>query len=360
MTDRFILSTQGWRGRRVFVTGHTGFKGGWLSLWLHEIGARVFGYALPPASAPNLFSVAGIGDIVEGTMADVRQFSSLREALCRSKADVVFHLAAQPLVWRGYTDPLETYSTNVMGTAHLLEAARECETVRAVVVVTSDKCYEEREPTSGYQEGDRLGGDDPYSSSKACVELLTHAYRQAFTGPNKRELRIATARTGNVIGGGDWAENRLIPDALRAFGTGRVLTLRQPDSVRPWQHVLEPLRGYIILAERLLDGNMDAIGSFNFGPDLRSTVSVREVVDTLMTLWSNETKCRYRVATAPQPHESQFLSLDSTKATTVLNWRPLLGLPAALNLTVDWYRAHRNGADMRRFTREQLSTYMPP
>jgi len=304
-----VPSTSAWPGRRVFITGHTGFKGGWLSLWLHEAGARVFGYALPPESEPSLFAAAGVGDVVEGTIADVRQFSALTQALHRSDADVVFHLAAQPLVRRGYADPLETFSTNVMGTAHVLEAARQCEAVRAVVVVTSDKCYENRERASGYRENDRLGGDDPYSSSKACAELLAHAYRKAFTGPDERGLRIATARAGNAIGGGDWAEDRLIPDAVRAFGDGKVLSIRQPESVRPWQHVLEPLRGYITLAERLLAGDPEAAGAFNFGPFQESMRSVREVVEAVAALWGDEVG-NYRIDSRLNPHEKRFLSLE--------------------------------------------------
>ena len=361
MPVSMVPSTSVWPGRRVFITGHTGFKGGWLSLYLHEAGARVFGYALPPESEPNLFGAAGVADVVEGTMADVRQFSALRNALHRSDAEVVFHLAAQPLVRRGYSAPLETYSTNVMGTANLLEASRQCNAVRAVVVVTSDKCYQDQGRARGCRENDRLGGDDPYSSSKACAELLAHAYRQPFTGLDERGLRIATARAGNVIGGGDWAEDRLIPDAVRAFRDGKVLTLRQPDAVRPWQHVLEPLRGYIALAERLLEGDPEAAGAFNFGPSHESTRSVREVVESAAALWGPEVR-NYRVDPLPHPREAPFLSLDSTKARTLLQWRPMLDLHASLKLAVDWYRAHRSGADMRQVTREQLYQYMtcPP
>ena len=346
----------GWSGRRVFVTGHTGFKGGWLSLWLHEAGARVFGCALPPESEPNLFAAAGIDRIVEGTVADIRDLSRVREALSHSAAEVVFHLAAQPLVRRGYAEPIETYSTNIMGTAHVLEAARQCQSVRAVIVVTTDKCYESREWVWGYRENDRLGGDDPYSSSKACAELLTHAYRRAFTGSGKRDLLIATARAGNVIGGGDWAQHRLIPDAVRAFSAGEALSIREPRSVRPWQHVLEPVSGYIALAERLLNGDAELASAFNFGPVSRNIRSVREVADAVAALWGNGAS--YSIDPGVHPHETRLLSIDSTKAMTVLDWRPRLDLTTALKMAVDWYKAHLRDADMSRVTREQVHAYM--
>ena len=345
-----------WQGRRVFVTGHTGFKGGWLSLWLHEVGAHVFGYALPPESEPNLFVAAGIDRIVDSTIADVRDLSTLSESLSRSEAEVVFHLAAQPLVQRGYADPIGTYSTNVMGTAHVLEAACQCQSVRAVVVVTTDKCYESREWVWGYRENDRLGGDDPYSSSKACAELLTHAYRRTFTGQDKRDLLIATARAGNVIGGGDWARDRLIPDAVRAFGAGEVLLIRAPHSVRPWQHVLEPLSGYIALAEQLLKGEAKLADAFNFGPMPGNARSVQEIVNAVAELWGN--RAQYRIDCRDYPPETRLLSIDSTKAMTMLDWWPRLDLTTTLKMTVDWYKAHLRDTDMRRVTREQVRAYM--
>ena len=260
------------------------------------------------------------------------------------------------LVQRSYVDPIETYSTNVMGTAHILEAARQCESVRAVVVVTTDKCYENREWIWGYRENDRLGGDDPYSSSKACAELVTHAYRRAFTGRDKRDLLIATARAGNVVGGGDWAQDRLIPDAIRAFAAGEVLLIRAPHSVRPWQHVLEPLGGYIALAERLLNGEVKLAAAFNFGPTPNNVRSVQEIVNTAAELWGNG--ARYNVDARIYPPETRLLSIDSTKAMTVLDWHPRLDLTTTLKMTVDWYRAHLRGADMRRVTREQICAYM--
>ena len=345
-----------WQGRRVFVTGHTGFKGGWLSLWLHEAGAHVSGYALLPESEPNLFAAAGIGRVVDGAIADVRDFSTLCDSLSRSKAEVVFHLAAQSLVRRGYEDPIETYSTNVMGTAHVLEAVRQCESVRAVVVVTTDKCYENREWVWGYRENDRLGGDDPYSSSKACAELLVHAYRRSFTGQDRRDLSIATARAGNVIGGGDWARDRLIPDAVRAFGAGEVLLIRAPHSMRPWQHVLEPLGGYMALAERLLKGEVRQADAFNFGPAPGNVRSVQEVVNAMADLWGDG--AQYRIDAGMHPHETRLLSIDSAKARMMLDWCPRLDMTTTLKMTVDWYKAHLRDADMRRVTREQIRAYI--
>ena len=345
-----------WQGRRVLVTGHTGFKGGWLSLWLHEVGARVFGYALPPKSEPNLFAAAGIDRIVDSTIADVRDLSTLCDSLSRSKAEIVFHLAAQSLVRLGYADPIETYSTNVMGTAHVLEAVRQCESVRAAVVVTTDKCYESREWVWGYRENDRLGGDDPYSSSKACAELLAHAYRRSFTGQDKRDLLIATARAGNVIGGGDWARDRLIPDAVRAFCSGKALLIRHPSAVRPWQHVLDPLSGYVALAERLLNGEAELADAFNFGPAPGNVRSVQEIVNAIKALWGNG--AQYRIDARMHPHETRSLSIDSAKAMTLLDWRPRLNLTTTLKMTVDWYKAHLKGADMSRVTREQVRAYM--
>lgn len=343
-----------WQNTRVFLTGHTGFKGGWLSLCLHEAGAHVSGYALPPESEPNLFAAADIGRVVEGRLADIRDLPALTESMSRSEAEVVFHLAAQPLVRRGYADPIETYSTNVMGTAHVLEAARLCESVRAVVVVTTDKCYKNREWTWGYRENDRLGGDDPYTSSKACAELVTHAYRRAFTGPGGRKLLMATVRSGNVIGGGDWADDRLIPDAVRAFSAGDVLLVRNPHAVRPWQHVLEPLSGYITLAEKLLDGEAGAADAFNFGPAPENAQSVQEVINAVTTLWGGG---EWKHDVGIHPLETRYLSIDGTKAMKTLGWRPRLSLTTTLKMTIEWYKAHRMGANMNQVSREQINAY---
>lgn len=344
-----------WQDRRVFVTGHTGFKGGWLTLWLYEAGAQVFGYALPPESEPNLFAAAGIDRVAQGTMGDIRNLDTLSAALSGCEAEMVFHLAAQPLVRRGYEDPIGTYATNVMGTVHVLEAARRAPSVRAVVAVTSDKCYENREQARAYREEDRLGGKDPYSSSKACAELVAHAWRCSFADLNGKRLMIATVRAGNVVGGGDWAEGRLIPDAARAFAAGKPLRLRRPDAVRPWQHVLEPTGGYIALAERLLNGEQEFCDAFNFGPDPAAGRSVRQVAEDLAALWGDGARCG--IDSVSHPPEAERLAIDSAKAEAMLGWRPRLDLKDALQMATDWYKAHGEGMDMERVTRGQIRRY---
>lgn len=345
-----------WQGRRALVTGHTGFKGGWLSWWLHAVGAHVFGYSLPPEEEPNLSSVAGVDQVVESTIGDVRDLPALSDCVVRSRAEVIFHLAAQSLVRRGHADPVATYSTNVMGTAHVLEAARRSETVKAVVVVTTDKCYENKEWHWGYREDDRLGGDDPYGSSKACAELIAHAYRHAFTGAGKRDLWIATARSGNTIGGGDWAPDRLIPDAVRAFCAGKPLLIRQPDAVRPWLHVLDSLGGYVLLAERLLNREPMSAQAFNFGPAAENLRSVREVADMVTALWGDGAR-HSQVATSAL-EETRILAIDSTKARAILGWRPRLDLRVALAMAVDWHKAYERGEEMGRVTHDQLCAYL--
>jgi CDP-glucose 4,6-dehydratase len=342
-----------WRGRRVFVTGHTGFKGGWLSLWLARLGATVTGFALLPDTQPNLFTEADIGPSVQSLIGDIRDQTALRSALSSSRADVVFHCAAQSLVRRSYEAPLETFDTNVMGTAHVLEAVRSADSVRAVVIVTSDKCYAEHESARPYVEGDRLGGRDPYSSSKACAELVTSAYRASFfdgSGPP-----VVTARAGNVIGGGDWAPDRLVPDLVRAFSSGVPAMIRYPDAVRPWQHVLEPLQGYLLLAEAMLSqtGIPDA---FNFAPPAEDMRPVSAVVEAVVRYWG--TGAAWRVSPGPHPPEARALRLDGTRARQVLGWRPGLTLDSALQWTVDWYRAFATEpGSARRLTDEQIDRY---
>jgi CDP-glucose 4,6-dehydratase len=342
-----------WRGRRVFVTGHTGFKGGWLSLWLARLGATVTGFAHLPDTRPNLFTEAGVGNSVQSLIGDIRDQSVLRAALISSRAEVVFHCAAQSLVRRSYETPLDTFDTNVMGTAHVLEAVRSAGSVRAVVIVTSDKCYAEHEAGRAYVEGDRLGGRDPYSSSKACAELVTSAYRSSFfdvSGPP-----VVTARAGNVIGGGDWAPDRLVPDLVRAFSTGAPAMIRYPDAVRPWQHVLEPLQGYLLLAEAML--SQSAIpDSFNFAPSPEDTRPVSALVEAVVRRWGNG--AAWRVSPGPHPREARALRLDGTRARQQLGWRPLLTLDTALEWTVDWYRAFEAASgSARKLTDEQIDRY---
>ena len=334
-----------WRGKRVFVTGHTGFKGSWLVTWLTRLGAHVTGYALAPDETPNLFETARVADDIDSRIGDVRDFESLRGALAGSEAEIVFHLAAQPLVRKSYENPVETYATNVMGTVHLLEAVRALKSVRAVVVVTSDKCYENLERPLPYREDDALGGRDPYSSSKACQELVAAAYRQSFPG-----TAIATARAGNVIGGGDWARDRLVPDLIRAFSAGEPAVIRNPASIRPWQHVLEPLYGYLLLAEKLVDGEGFS-KAWNFGPYEQDVRPVRWIADTLAARWRDGAQWQQDGST--HPHEATTLKLDSTRARTLLHWTPRLSLDESLDWIVEWHRA----ADSRAITLQQIERY---
>ncbi|HET7344224.1 MAG TPA: CDP-glucose 4,6-dehydratase [Methylomirabilota bacterium] len=342
-----------WRDRSVFLTGHTGFKGGWLATWLHALGARVTGYALAPDTTPSFFATCGVAGRLTSHLADVTDAAALTRALTAARPSVVLHLAAQSLVRRSYAAPVATFATNVLGTAHLLEAVRQAPSVEAVVVVTSDKCYDNREQPEGYREDEALGGHDPYSASKAAAELVTAAYRRSFFagGP-----RVATARAGNVIGGGDWAADRLVPDAMRALVRGEALRVRHPTAVRPWQHVLEPLAGYLRLAERLTESEAFA-GSWNFGPREDDAVPVATLVELLLGLWDGG-----HWEAAPEdsaPHEAGLLRLDWTKARERLGWRPLLTLKEAAELTVAWYRAAAGAtADAcHRLTLEQIAQY---
>ena len=338
-------------GARVFLTGHTGFKGGWLALMLAELGAEVHGYALAPPTSPSFFEVAAVsGRLSSHVIADVRDVDRLRAAMREAKPSLVLHLAAQPLVRRSYREPLETVATNVLGTAHVLQAASEVAEVRAVVNVTSDKCYENRERAEPYCEHEAMGGFDPYSASKGCAELLTAAWRRSFLGG--RGVHVASARAGNVIGGGDWAEDRLVPDFLRAIDAGQELVLRAPASTRPWQHVLEPLTGYLMLAERLLadQGERFAEG-WNFGPDSADVRSVQWMTEQLSAGMPGS---RWRVDPTVQLHEAVLLSLDSTKAMAKLGWRPRWEAAEAVSRTLDWHRAWRAGSDMRAFSIGQI------
>lgn len=342
-----------WRGRRVLVTGHTGFKGGWLSLWLRSLGAEVSGFALAPPTQPSLCDVAAVESGMRVTRADIRDLSAVRRAVEDSGAEVILHLAAQALVRHSYADPVETYASNVMGTVHVLEAARLAAGVKAVVVVTSDKCYENREWAWGYRENEPMGGHDPYSNSKGCAELVTSAYRRSyFRGADRH---VASARAGNVIGGGDWAADRLVPDIIRAVARGESVSIRSPGAIRPWQHVLEPLSGYLMLAEQLVASGGAFADGWNFGPADEDARPVQDVVGLVTELWGDG--ARWELDAKPHPHEAHYLKLDCSRARQVLGWRPRLALADALRWTVEWYRAHRSGADMHAFCLEQIARY---
>lgn len=330
-----------YRGIRVLVTGHTGFKGAWLASWLLADGAEVMGLALAPeAGQPNLFDALGLATRMDSVLADIRDPEAVREAVATFRPQIVFHLAAQALVRRSYADPLGTFAINVMGTAHVLEAARSVESVRAFVCVTSDKCYENREWVWGYRESDPLGGKDPYSASKAAAEIVAASYRQALV-PEGR-LQIATARGGNVIGGGDWSPDRLIPDLIRAIAAEEPLVLRNPGAVRPWQHVLELVRGYLMLGDRLLAGGDGAAGAWNFGPARESEVPVGRLVEEALSVWGHG---RTDLQVEPSAlAEAGILKLDTAKADAQLGWRPVLGFTDSVRLTMDWYRRHGAGA----------------
>jgi len=348
-----------WDGRRVFLTGHTGFKGGWLALWLHRLGARVTGFALPPATTPALYDLARVDTVLDAVTGDIREAGTLAAALRRARPEVVFHLAAQPLVLEGYADPLGTYATNVMGTAHLLEAVRQVSGVRAVVVVTTDKCYAPADAPGGHQEDDRLGGHDPYSSSKACAELVTDAWRASYFPPDRHAthgVAVASVRAGNVIGGGDWSAHRLVPDLLDAFAAGEPAMIRHPGAVRPWQHVLEPLAGYLALAERL-SGEGPAWGTaWNFGPQADDMRPVAQVADLLAAAWGDGASWRAEPV-AEAPRETAVLRLDSARARDRLGWAPRWALPEALAHIAAWERARRSGADMQAVTLGQIEAF---
>jgi len=347
-----------WSGKRVFLTGHTGFKGSWLSLWLEKLGADVTGFALSPETTPNLFSVVQPQLRLTSIIGDIRDADFLRQSLVASKPDVVIHMAAQPLVRASYDRPLETYETNVMGTANLLNAVRDAKSVRSVVVVTTDKVYENKEWDWAYREIDALGGYDPYSSSKAASELVVSAYRNSFFNSDKfsdHGVAIATARAGNVFGGGDWSTDRLLPDVLRSYFRGDSPVIRNPDSIRPWQLVLEPLRGYLMLARGLYESGTRYSGEFNFGPAADDARPVKWIVERISEVMG--AKQGWAASTEQHPHEAHFLSLDVSKAQSVLGWRPTIGLEKGLEFAIDWHQQHSEGADMRAYSIEMIDRY---
>jgi CDP-glucose 4,6-dehydratase len=353
-----MLNRSFWKGRKVFVTGHTGFKGSWLSLWLESLGANVTGYALAPPTQPSLFEQAKIAGAIRSIQGDVRDFSRLQGAIVECRPEVIIHMAAQSVVRRGYQDPVETYSSNVMGTVHVLEAVRQSKQPCVVVSVTSDKCYENREWVWGYRENEPMGGHDPYSNSKGCAELVTAAYRESFFPAGSLErhgIAVASARAGNAIGGGDWTTDQLIPDLMRAFLAGQPCFIRNPLAIRPWQFVLEPLRGYLMLAERLAADGADYASAWNFGPDEADAKPVAWIADKVASSWG--APALWTQDTAAHPPEARFLKLDASKAKSCLGWRPVLSLDSALDWIVEWYRAFEAGTDVRCLTRAQIERY---
>ncbi|WP_322041108.1 CDP-glucose 4,6-dehydratase [Burkholderia diffusa] len=353
-----MIAPSFWSGKRVFLTGHTGFKGSWLTLWLHSLGAEVTGYALAPDTKPNLFSLARVDEGIESVISDIRDRGQLLNALRRAEPEVVIHMAAQSLVRASYSSPVETYETNVMGTVHVLDAIRQVHSVRSVVVVTTDKCYENREWEWGYRENEAMGGYDPYSSSKGCAELVTAAYRNSFFNEvayDTHRVAIASARAGNVIGGGDWASDRLIPDIVKAIGAGEIVSIRNPHSIRPWQHVLEPLGGYLLLAERLYVEGVRYAGAWNFGPDDTDAQSVQTIVERMTSRWGDN--ARWQLDGGDHPHEATYLKLDCSKARARLGWRPRWDLDLTLDKIVDWYKAARDCEDVRTLTLAQIADY---
>ncbi|MDO8772042.1 MAG: CDP-glucose 4,6-dehydratase [Burkholderiaceae bacterium] len=347
-----------WHGKRVLLTGHTGFKGSWLSLWLQSMGAQVVGYALAPPTNPSLFEIGEVAHGMTSVLGDIRDLAKLQAVFAEHRPEIVIHMAAQPLVRYSYQNPVETYSTNVMGTVHLLEAVRNTPGVKAVVNITTDKCYENREWVWGYRENEPMGGFDPYSNSKGCAELVSAAYRSSFFNANnyaQHGVATATVRAGNVIGGGDWAQDRLIPDILAAFEQGHKVEIRNPNAIRPWQHVMEPLRGYLTLAEKLFEHGPSFGEGWNFGPNDEDAKPVGWIVDQMAELWGLD--AHWQIDTGEHPHEAHYLKLDISKARSRLDWHPALRLKDALALIIDWSKQRDAGANMRQLTLAQLQAY---
>jgi CDP-glucose 4,6-dehydratase len=353
-----VLNPSFWKGKRVLLTGHTGFKGGWLSLWLQSLGANMLGYALAPPTNPSLFEVADVEKGMISVIGDIRDLVKLQAIFAEHRPEIVIHMAAQPLVRYSYENPVDTYSTNVMGTVHLLEAVRNTPGVKAVVNITTDKCYENREWAWGYRENEPMGGYDPYSNSKGCAELVSSAYRSSFFNASSHAqhgVALATVRAGNVIGGGDWARDRLIPDILAAFEQDKLVDIRNPYAIRPWQHVLEPLRGYLTLAERLYEHGPSYAEGWNFGPNDEDAKPVGWIVEQMASLWGEG--ARWQLDASAHPHEANYLKLDISQARGRLDWHPALRLNDALELIVDWSKQRLAGADMHQLTLSQIHSY---
>jgi CDP-glucose 4,6-dehydratase len=344
-----------WLGKKVLITGHTGFKGSWLSLWLQKTGANVVGFALAPPTSPNLFTVANVADGMCSVEGDIRNLDQLDAVIRKHKPEIVIHMAAQALVRYSYEEPVETFATNVMGTVNILESVRRSDCVRVILNITSDKCYENKEWLWGYRENEPMGGHDPYSSSKGCAELVTSAYRESYFSGGQGGCVVATSRAGNVIGGGDWAKDRLIPDIMAAFMQKRPVEIRYPESIRPWQHVLEPLNGYLLLIEHLWEHGEKFTGGWNFGPADEDARPVMWIVERLIKLWGDGASCE--VDTQEHPHEANYLKLDCSKARQLLKWKPQLNLDSALEWVANWYQEYHRGGNLRDLTEAQITEY---
>lgn len=357
--ESVVMTQNFWQGKKILITGHTGFKGSWLSLWLSNLGAEVTGYALPPPTTINLFTEAKVAENICSIIGDVRDGEKLKKIMQEHQPEIVIHMAAQPLVRYSYANPVETYETNVMGTVHVLEAARATKQVKVIINVTTDKCYENKEWLWGYRENEAMGGYDPYSSSKGCSELVTAAYRHSYFNPehfSDHGVALASARAGNVIGGGDWALDRLIPDIMHSCLEGKNLLIRNPHAIRPWQHVLEPLSGYLQLAEALYKQPTPFCSAWNFGPNEDDVKPVQWIADYILKRWDNG--LTWTLDQNPQPHEATFLKLDCSKAKAELAWHPRWSLATTLNSIVDWYQAYQNKEDMRAVTLAQIQHYL--
>lgn len=351
-----MINKQFWKGRKVFITGHTGFKGSWLSIWLSLLGSDVTGYSLDPPTKPNLFDESGISCLIQDIRGDLRIIDDLKATINRVSPEIVIHLAAQPIVRESYRDPIGTYLTNAIGTANLLEAVRDCQSVKVVLNVTTDKVYENREWIWGYREDESLGGYDPYSASKACSEIITSSYKRSFFNhDSRRTVGIATARAGNVIGGGDWAADRIIPDCIRAFNNGNKLSIRNPNSIRPWQHVLEPLSGYLVLCEKLYSDPAKYSSSWNFGPNDDDAKTVEWIVKRVMKSWLNAPG--YIIDKGEHPHEANFLKLDCSKAKIILGWKPKWDISKAIEKVVEWNIAYNSNRPCFEICKEQINAY---
>lgn len=356
--ENMVNDVDFWKEKKVFITGHTGFKGAWLSIILSRLGAHVYGYSLEPPSQPNLFEKSKIGTHIHSVNADIRDRSRLLDEINLAKPDIVFHMAAQSLVGKSYENPVETYDVNVMGTLNLLEAVRFCDSVQVAILVTTDKCYKNHEWVWGYRENDALGGYDPYSSSKACDEILISSYRSSFFSDYKNYKHVSSVRAGNVIGGGDWAYMRLVPDIARAFLNNDLLNIRNPQMIRPWQHVFEPLFGYMLLAEKSWDSDGEFDSAWNFGPSSESCVSVQRIVDVAQAYLDNGLQVNFHSADSEAFHEASLLKLDCSKAESLLGWRPKWHIDHALSMTLDWYVKEQEGVDIIELCNEQIAGYI--